>query len=111
MHVVYHSTLKFNTMVDYLSIYLIKNQKTKNSDILWTIYITDAGKGNVDVSILDPHGRKDTIRPSITTVPGKEGVYLVEYIPAEHGLHSINIMFAGQAIPKSPYGVSVSAGM
>ncbi|KAK3102524.1 hypothetical protein FSP39_011943 [Pinctada imbricata] len=72
------------------------------------VFTKNAGKGNVDVAILDPHGRKDTIRPSISAVPGKEGVYLVEYIPAEPGLHSINIMFAGQQIPKSPYGVSVS---
>ncbi|XP_061187564.1 filamin-A-like isoform X11 [Saccostrea echinata] len=68
----------------------------------------DAGKGSIDVVILDPHGRKDTIRPSIAPVPGKEGTYLVEYIPMEQGVHSINIMFAGQQIPKSPYGVNVS---
>ncbi|XP_078339973.1 filamin-A-like isoform X11 [Crassostrea virginica] len=68
----------------------------------------DAGKGSIDVVILDPHGRKDTIRPSIAPVPGKEGTYLVEYIPHDQGLHSINIMFAGQQIPKSPYGVNVS---
>ncbi|XP_056000448.1 filamin-A-like isoform X18 [Ostrea edulis] len=68
----------------------------------------EAGKGSIDVNILDPHGRKDTIRPSIAPVPGKEGTYLVEYIPHEQGLHSINIMFAGHQIPKSPYGVNVS---
>lgn len=72
--------------------------------------LTEAGKGSIDVVILDPHGRKDTIRPSISPVPGKEGTYLVEYIAMEQGLHSINIMFAGQQIPKSPYGVNVSPG-
>lgn len=75
-----------------------------------TLTLTDAGKGSIDVVILDPHGRKDTIRPSIAPVPGKEGTYLVEYIAMEQGLHSINIMFAGQQIPKSPYGVNVSPG-
>ncbi|XP_052680465.1 filamin-C-like isoform X8 [Crassostrea angulata] len=72
------------------------------------VFTKKAGKGSIDVVILDPHGRKDTIRPSISPVPGKEGTYLVEYIAMEQGLHSINIMFAGQQIPKSPYGVNVS---
>lgn len=75
-----------------------------------SLTLTEAGKGSIDVVILDPHGRKDTIRPSISPVPGKEGTYLVEYIAMEQGLHSINIMFAGQQIPKSPYGVNVSPG-
>ena len=85
---------------------------TLTSDLqkLLTLTLTDAGKGSIDVVILDPHGRKDTIRPSIAPVPGKEGTYLVEYIPHDQGLHSINIMFAGQQIPKSPYGVNVSPG-
>lgn len=76
------------------------------------ILFAEAGKGNVDVVILDPHGRKDTIRPSINLAPGKEkeGIYLVEYVALETGLHSVNVYFAGQQIPKSPFGVGVGAG-
>uniref|UniRef100_A0A8W8M1Z0 Calponin-homology (CH) domain-containing protein n=1 Tax=Magallana gigas TaxID=29159 RepID=A0A8W8M1Z0_MAGGI len=81
---------------------------TKNAVPAELLSDIEAGKGSIDVVILDPHGRKDTIRPSISPVPGKEGTYLVEYIAMEQGLHSINIMFAGQQIPKSPYGVNVS---
>ena len=70
------------------------------------IAILDAGKGNVDVVILDPVGHKDKIKPTIT--PSKEGVYLVEYTAMEAGLHSINVMFGGKPIPNSPFGVNVS---
>ncbi|XP_063405530.1 filamin-B-like isoform X4 [Mytilus trossulus] len=82
---------------------------TKNSGA--PIPKKEAGKGNVDVVILDPHGRKDTIRPSINLAPGKEkeGIYLVEYVALETGLHSVNVYFAGQQIPKSPFGVGVGA--
>ncbi|XP_069142475.1 filamin-A-like isoform X2 [Argopecten irradians] len=68
----------------------------------------DAGKGNVDVVILDSHGRKDTVRASIQPVAGKEATYLVEYVPLEPGQHSVNIYFAGHQIPHSPYGVGVA---
>ncbi|XP_021363284.1 filamin-A-like isoform X15 [Mizuhopecten yessoensis] len=68
----------------------------------------DAGKGNVDVVILDSHGRKDTVRASINAVAGKEATYLVEYVPLEPGQHSVNIYFAGHQIPHSPYGVGVA---
>ncbi|XP_071084082.1 filamin-A-like isoform X4 [Haliotis cracherodii] len=67
-----------------------------------------AGNGKVDVVILDPHGRKDTVKPSIQAVPGKQGVFLVEYIAMVSGLHSINVFFSGNQIPKSPFGVNVS---
>lgn len=72
--------------------------------------IVDAGKGKVDVTILDPHGRKDSVRPAITAMPDQEGVYLVEYVPREAGLHSINVFFAGHQIPNSPFGVNVAPG-
>ncbi|XP_025106447.1 filamin-A-like isoform X3 [Pomacea canaliculata] len=72
------------------------------------VYTKGAGKGNVDVVILDPHGRKDTVRPSIQPVAGKEGTFLVEYIAIEQGLHSVNIFFAGSQIPNSPFGVQVA---
>ena len=67
---------------------------------------TGAGAGNVDCVILDPHGRRDTTKPLITKQA--EGNYLVEYTPKEEGLHSINVFFAGQQIPGSPFGVEVA---
>lgn len=73
-------------------------------------HVTDAGKGQVDVVILDVHGRKDTVRPSITAVVGKEQTFLVEYVPIEPGQHKVNVYFAGQPIPNSPFGVEVAPG-
>lgn len=70
--------------------------------------MTDAGQGTVDVVILDPHGRKDSVRPAISKKDN--GIYNVEYIPLEAGLHSVNVFFAGSAIPGSPFGVGVSPG-
>jgi len=69
----------------------------------------DAGMGAVDVAILDPHGNKDTARPTITQKA--DGVWLVEYSATAFGLHSVNIFFAGKAIPSSPFGVVVSPGL
>ncbi|XP_041349933.1 filamin-A-like isoform X2 [Gigantopelta aegis] len=72
------------------------------------IYTKGAGNGNVDVVVLDPHGRKDTVRPNIQPVKGKEGTYLVEYSPIEPGQYSVNVFFSGHQIPNSPFAVGVS---
>ena len=39
-----------------------------------------------------------------------EFTWYVDYTPKEPGLHSVNIFFAGKAIPHSPYPVGVSSG-
>ncbi|XP_012939324.2 filamin-A-like [Aplysia californica] len=72
------------------------------------VYTQSAGKGTIDVAILDPHGHKDKIRAAISPVVGKEGTYLVEYTPIEPGLHSVNVFFSGTQIPHSPFGVNVA---
>ncbi|BFZ10498.1 hypothetical protein BsWGS_13537 [Bradybaena similaris] len=72
------------------------------------VYTQQAGKGTIEVAILDPHGHRDKVRPSINPIPDKEGAYLVEYIALETGLYSINIFFTGRQIPGSPYGVNVA---
>ena len=70
--------------------------------------VVDAGTGVVDVAVLDPHGRKDAIRPVIHK--RSDALWYVEYTPTEEGLHSVNVFFAGKPIPKSPYGVGVAPG-
>ena len=67
-----------------------------------------AGNGKVDVVILDPHGRKDTVRPSVQPIAGKEAAYMVEYVGMDQGLHSVNVFFAGSQIPNSPFGVQIA---
>jgi len=70
------------------------------------VFTKNAGMGVVDVAILDPHGHRDSTRPTITQK--SDGVWLVEYYPTMDGLHSINIFFAGKAIPNSPFGVGIT---
>ncbi|CAH8555281.1 unnamed protein product [Heterobilharzia americana] len=71
----------------------------------FNIFTAAAGPGNVDCVILDPHGRRDAVKPLITR-QGEDN-YLVEYTPKDEGLHSVNVFFAGQQIPNSPFGVMV----
>ncbi|TGZ55160.1 hypothetical protein CRM22_010478 [Opisthorchis felineus] len=71
----------------------------------FNIFTAAAGPGNVDCVILDPHGGRDSIKPVITK-QGEDN-YLVEYTPRDEGLHSVNVFFAGQQIPNSPFGVMV----
>ena len=62
----------------------------------------------MDVAVLDPMGRKDTVRPLVARK--SDDVWYVEYTPLTEGLHSVNIYFAGKAIPNSPYPVGVARG-
>ncbi|EUB60625.1 Filamin-A [Echinococcus granulosus] len=71
----------------------------------FNIFTTGAGEGIADCVILDPQGRQDVIKPNITRQ--SEDNYLVEYTPKMEGLHSVNVFFAGQQIPNSPFGVMV----
>ena len=68
----------------------------------------DAGFGVVDVAVLDPQGKKDTIRP--TVIKRSEEHWYVEYVPQTEGMHSVNVFFAGKPIPGSAFGVGVSPG-
>ena len=64
--------------------------------------------GVVDVAILDPNGRRDTVRPMVNKKNPE--LWYVDYTPQQEGQHSVNISFAGGPIPTSPYPVAVSAG-
>ena len=72
------------------------------------IFSSDAGKGTPEVIVLDPAGHKNTV--PVKTRQISEDVYRCEYVASSIGLHSINIFFAGQSIPGSPFGVKVSPG-
>lgn len=58
--------------------------------------------------ILDPAGQKNTVPVKIRQTSPDE--WRCEYVSTTIGLHSVNVFFAGQPIPSSPYGVKVSAG-
>lgn len=68
--------------------------------------ITDAGKGVPEVVILDPSGNKNSVPVKVRqTTPD---LWRCEYLSTVVGLHSVNIFFAGQPIPNSPFGVRIS---
>ena len=66
------------------------------------------GAGVVDVGIIDPTGKRDTVKTTITRK--SDDLWYVEYTALIPGLHSINVTFGGKPIPKSPYAVGVSGG-
>uniref|UniRef100_T1IWF9 Sarcolemmal membrane-associated protein n=1 Tax=Strigamia maritima TaxID=126957 RepID=T1IWF9_STRMM len=66
----------------------------------------DAGLGAVEVIILDPQGHKNTVPTKVRQLT--PDMWRCEYVAPQMGLHSVNIFFAGQAIPNSPFGVRVT---
>ena len=70
--------------------------------------VVRAGAGVVDVGIVDPNGKKDTVKTTITKK--SDDLWYVEYTALIPGLHSVNVNFGGKPIPKSPYAVGVSTG-
>lgn len=65
-----------------------------------------AGKGQVEVIILDPKGKPTTVPLRLRKITDDK--YVCEYAAQTMGVHSVNVFFAGKQIPNSPYGVRVS---
>ena len=65
-----------------------------------------AGKGQVEVIILDPKGKPTTVPLRLRKI--SDDKYVCEYAAQTMGVHSVNVFFAGKQIPKSPFGVRVS---
>eukprot|EP00095_Tigriopus_kingsejongensis_P006988 maker-scaffold430_size173499-snap-gene-0.40 protein:Tk06988 transcript:maker-scaffold430_size173499-snap-gene-0.40-mRNA-1 annotation:"filamin-a isoform x3" len=78
-----------------------------NKSTYFHIYAQDAGRGTPEVIVLDPKGKKDSVPVKISETDEKD-VYKCEYVATTLGLHSVNVFFAGNPIPKSPFGVRVS---
>ena len=71
-----------------------------------SFFLLDAGLGQVEVVILDPHGKPNTVPLRIRQL--SESIYRCEYAPQMNGMHSVNVLFAGKPIPQSPFGVKVA---
>uniref|UniRef100_A0A5K3FCM2 Calponin-homology (CH) domain-containing protein n=1 Tax=Mesocestoides corti TaxID=53468 RepID=A0A5K3FCM2_MESCO len=72
----------------------------------FNVFTQDAGAGLVACEVVDSNGRKDTIKPRITRADS-DGPFLVEYTPKIEGPHKVEVLFAGQTIPNSPFPVNV----
>ncbi|KAK6619966.1 hypothetical protein RUM44_006366 [Polyplax serrata] len=79
---------------------------TINRTLYFDISTKDAEKGVPEVIILDPAGHKNTIPVKVRQI--SSDLWRCEYTANTVGMHSINIFFAGQPIPLSPFGVRLS---
>ncbi|XP_022101220.1 filamin-C-like isoform X6 [Acanthaster planci] len=80
---------------------LIVNQPTN-----FEIFTAGAGAGAPTVTVIDPNG--DTTTSSVKVTEKSINVFYCEYLPTVVGSYTIEIKFAGQHIPKSPYKVKIS---
>lgn len=70
------------------------------------IHTKGAGRGVPEVIILDPQGHKTSVAAKVRQI--EEDVWRCDYTPGTVGLHSVNVFYAGKAIPNSPFPVRVS---
>ena len=60
----------------------------------------------MEVVILDPSDAHKQLPCSVT--PIGNGRFRCDYVAKEPGLHSVNVLFAGKPIPKSPFPVKIA---
>uniref|UniRef100_UPI00358FEB07 filamin-C-like isoform X2 n=1 Tax=Myxine glutinosa TaxID=7769 RepID=UPI00358FEB07 len=70
------------------------------------IYTAGAGPGAVQVDILDPGGRRDTVQVALEERADR--MQRCMYRPLCNGPHTVHVRFAGTAIPNSPFPVHVT---
>nr|CAB3246486.1 filamin-C-like [Phallusia mammillata] len=70
------------------------------------VLTSDSGKGNVEVTLVGPNGKKDLIPVQLES-RGND-VIRGTYTPQQAGPHKLYVEFAGQPVPKSPYLVDIS---
>uniref|UniRef100_A0A3B3XYD3 Calponin-homology (CH) domain-containing protein n=1 Tax=Poecilia mexicana TaxID=48701 RepID=A0A3B3XYD3_9TELE len=76
-----------------------------NKATYFDVYTAGAGVGEVEVEIMDPAGKKNTV-PCTIEDKGNSS-YRCTYKPTQEGQHTIFITFAGGQISKSPFTVDV----
>nr|XP_029490900.1 filamin-C-like [Oncorhynchus nerka] len=77
-----------------------------NKPTYFDIYTAGAGNGDVSVVIVDPEGKKDTVKLILENKG--DSVFRCTYRPMLEGPHTIHILFAGQEILKSPFKVQIT---
>ncbi|KFO62255.1 Filamin-A, partial [Corvus brachyrhynchos] len=75
----------------------------------FTVETLEAGTGEVLVYVEDPEGHTEEAK----VVPNndKKRTYSVTYVPKVGGLHKVTVLFAGQNIDGSPFGVTVGMAL
>lgn len=65
-----------------------------------------AGLGQIDVGVIDPQGNRNAVPCRVVKVD--DDTYRCDYAAQAPGPHKVEVSFAGQKIPKSPFNVNVS---
>uniref|UniRef100_A0A3P8TK02 Filamin A n=1 Tax=Amphiprion percula TaxID=161767 RepID=A0A3P8TK02_AMPPE len=76
-----------------------------NKATYFDVYTAGAGVGEVEVVIMDPTGKKNTV-PCTIEDKGNSS-YRCTYKPTQEGQHIVYVTFAGGQISKSPFTVNV----
>ncbi|XP_054092061.1 filamin-A isoform X3 [Zeugodacus cucurbitae] len=66
----------------------------------------DAGRGVPEVIIIDPANHKTSVAAKVRQL--ENDVWRCEYVASTQGLHSVNVFYAGNPIPNSPFPVKVA---
>lgn len=85
----------------------VGNESRQNS-MFDLLLLKGAGVGEVEVEVMDPAGKKNTV-PCTIEDKGNSS-YRCTYKPTQEGQHTIFITFAGGQISKSPFTVDVGEG-
>ncbi|XP_034962294.1 filamin-B isoform X4 [Zootoca vivipara] len=75
-----------------------------NKPTFFEIYTAGAGVGDISVEVEDPQG-KNLVEVAIEDKGNQ--VYRCVYKPLQAGPHTIKVVFAGEQVPKSPWGIHV----
>ncbi|XP_074538390.1 filamin-A isoform X4 [Halichoeres trimaculatus] len=76
-----------------------------NKATYFDVYTAGAGVGEVEVVIMDPTGKKNTVTCTIEDKGNSS--YRCTYKPTQEGQHIVYVTFAGGPISKSPFTVNV----
>ncbi|KAL5283098.1 cher family protein [Megaselia abdita] len=77
-----------------------------NKPTFFDILTKEAGLGVPEVVIIDPANHKTSVPVKLRQV--EKDIWRCEYVTPLTGMHSVNVFYAGTAIPKSPFAVKVS---
>lgn len=76
-----------------------------NKTYFFDIITKDAGSGIPEVVVTDPANHKESVQVKLKEV--EKDIWRCEYVASLIGSHSINVLYGGSAIPKSPFAVEV----
>ena len=77
------------------------------TNVQFKIDCTDAGGGELDVTITNPYGSEISATKSVDTSGGRR-IYVLNIVPESEGVYSIVATWAGKTIRGSPFNFSVA---